>query len=159
MKHLARPSLLVGLGVVIGAGMSWLFFKAAKYEKEAGIKDDSWFVSTTVNMGIISDALSAYVNTNKTSEPISLETLVHAKLLPEWSEIYICPEQFGLEPLRTNYDESFRANIFAPSPLAARYSSGSYYIETLSKSYRVRCLYYTNVLDCTVPMSEKTAGK
>jgi hypothetical protein len=154
-----RSFALIALGVVIGALVTWLFFKAAKYEKEAAIKDDGRFVSTTVNMGIISDAVSAYVNTNRAHGPISLETLVRAKLLPEWSEIYICPEQFGMEPLRTNYDDSFQANIFAPSPLAARYSNGSYYIETLSNAYRVRCLYYTDVLDCTVPISAKTGAR
>lgn len=159
MSAKIRSLLLIGLGVALGAAMSWLIFKAEKYEKEAIIKEESWFVCTRVNMYVISDALSAYVNTNKTREPVSLETLVHAKLLPEWSEIYICPERFGLEPLRTNYDGSFQANIFAPSTLAARYSNGSYYIETLSNAYRVRCLYYTNVLNYTVPMSAKTAGK
>lgn len=159
MSTKIRTLLLIGLGVAIGVAMSWLFFKAYRHEKEDVIKGESWFVCTRVDMNIIYNALSAYVNTNKTRERVSLETLVRAKLLPEWSEIYICPEQFGLEPLRTNYDESFRANIFAPSPLAARYSNGSYYIETLSNAYRVRCLYYTNVLNYTVPMSEKAAGK
>jgi hypothetical protein len=159
MKTVQRSLIGIGLGFAIGLGVASLFFQLIKKNNEVRHREQSWFVCTRVNMDIISDAVRNYVRTNTTAESVNLETLVHAGLLPEWSEIYICPGEFGIEPLRSNYDESFRSNLFAPSPIAARYSKCSYYVETLPNGFRVRCQYHTNVLDYTVPRSSSSAPR
>jgi hypothetical protein len=146
-----RSFIRIGLGFVIGLVTASLVFQVVKHNDEARKKGQSWFVCTRVNMSIISDAVTSYVRTNATTEPVKLETLVRAGLLPEWSEIYICPGWFGIGPLWSNYDESFRSNLFVPSPIAAHYSKCSYYVETLPNRFRVHCQYHTNVLDYTVP--------
>ena len=151
MSRPVRTFSLLVCGIVIGFALAFVIVKLDQWNNRFGMQKEDWLVCTRVNMDIISDALQAYVRTNNSSNPVSLETLVQAKLLPEWSEIYICPGQLEIEPLRSNYDvNAIESNIFTPSPLAARYSNGSYYIETLSNEYRVRCKYYTNELNYTV---------
>lgn len=143
--------IAVGIGFLLGLIVSWFAFSVLKKDNASVEAKKSWFVCTRVNMGIISDAIGSYSRTNPTPNSMDFGTLVQAKLLPEWSEIYICPAQYGIAALRSNYDDSFRSNIFIPSPIAANYANCSYYVETLSNSFRVRCRYHTNVLDFIVP--------
>ena len=113
----------------------------------------AWFVCTRVNMDVIADAASSYLRTNSptaSSPQLRMETLVNAHKLPEWSEIYICPAWVGVQLPTRVYDDSFRSNLFSPSPLAAHYSNCAYYLEAVSGKYRVRCRYHTNVIDYTV---------
>jgi hypothetical protein len=139
------------IGFLVGLGVAWSAFSVLKKNDASVEAEKSWLVCTRVNMSIISDAVATYVRSNTRPGSIDLETLVRAKLVPEWSEIYICPAQYGIAPVRSAYDESFRSNIFKPSPIAANYANCSYSIETLSESFRVRCRYHTNVLDFTIP--------
>jgi hypothetical protein len=148
--------LTLGVGFLTGLGVAWLGFSVLMKNKAYVKNEKSWFVCTHVNMDVIADAVGRYARTNSTPVPIELGTLVRAKMLPEWSEIYICPAQYGLTPVRSNYDDAFRSNIFNPSPIAAFYENCSYYVETLSNSFRVRCLYHTNVLDVTTPKNAST---
>lgn len=147
-------------GIVIGLAVAFAIVKLGEWKNQLGVQQADWFVCTHVNMDIISDALQTYVRTNNSDNPVSLETLVKAKLLPEWSEIYICPSQFGIKPLRSYYNvNAIEANMFTTPSLAARYSNCPYYIETLRNEYRVRCKYYTNELGYTVSMTRPPASK
>jgi len=157
IKTMQCSFIRIGLGFVIGLVTASLVFQVVKHNDETVKKEQSWFVCTRVNMSFISDAVASFVRTNATTEPVKLETLVRAGLLPEWSEIYICPGWFGIGPLRSNYDESFQSKLFAPSPIAAHYSKCSYYVETLPDGFRVRCQYHTNMLDYTIPRNASGA--
>ncbi len=148
---MSRVRLVIfGIGFLSGLIIASLASSVLKKSKAAVEAEKDWLVCTHVNMRIIADAVTTYVQTNSTRDSMDLETLVRAKLLPEWSEIYICPAQYGITPLRSNYDDSFRSNVFSSSPIAANYRNCPYYIEALSNSFRVRCLYHTNALNFTV---------
>lgn len=145
-------SLIIGIaaGVCVGVIITLSVVAIVKYNRALVKSQQGWFVCKIVNMNIIADAVRTYKQTNLTANPVTLQTLVNAKLLPEWGEIYICPGQFRIPALRSNYDDSFVSNMFKPSGLAVNYSNGSYYVETLSNSFRLRCRYHTNVVDVTI---------
>lgn len=145
------------IGFLAGLIVACSAFIVCQKDKALVEAKTSWFVCTRVNMDVISDAVANYVRTNPMPDSMDLETLVRARQLPEWSDIYICPAQYGIAPVRTNYDDSFRSNLFKPSPVAASYSNCSYYIETLSNSFRVRCRFHTNELNFAV--SKNTSKK
>jgi hypothetical protein len=144
------------LGALVGIIVTWLAFYAREQYDLSFEDKNYWAVCRLVNMSIIAEAVTSYVQTNSAPGPITLEALVNAKVLPEWSEIYICPAQFGFVPHRTNYDVSYRSKLFEPSQIAANYSNGSYYIETLPDEYRVRCRYHTNELYVEIPRPNST---
>gem|GEM_PF-5672726 len=121
--------------------------KANKFIDSLAKDQKDWFVCTHGNMAEILSALSSFTNTNKMRGPVTLEMLVHAKRLPEWSPIYVCPTILrpGIEDtFWTNVDKAPRFNPWSPSPIAAHYSESPYYIETVSNGFRIHCRNHTN---------------
>ena len=156
-----RLSLVIGAAAFVTAVLVLLACYPALRENremrqnEARKSARSWLVCTRVNMDIISDALALYVRTNGNSESVNLGMLVRSGLLPEWSEIYICPSWYRIEPFEKDYEETFRRTIFTPSHFAACYSNCSYYIELSNNAFHVRCRYHTNAINYTVPCGKK----
>lgn len=157
MTTTRRLSLVIGAVALAAAGLVLLACYPALRENRQMRQNEArksariWLVCTRVNMDIISDALALYVRTNANSESVNLGMLVRSGLLPEWSEIYICPSWYRIEPFEKDYEETFRKTIFTPSHIAACYSNCSYYIESSPDKFCVRCRYHTNALNYTVP--------
>jgi hypothetical protein len=128
----------------MGLLVAWAWGALVKAKNAAFDEKSDWFVCHFVNISIIGDAAQGYLATNGAVGPITLETLVHAKRLPEWSEIYICPKQYGITAPRTNHSELYGPRLFAPSLVAAHYSNGSYFVETVSNSLWIGCRFHTN---------------
>lgn len=129
---------------------AWAAVKVSLWRHRAVREEQQWLVCTRVNMDILRDVATGVVGTNSSGGLTNLASFVRAGLLPEWSEVYVCPAWFNIELPARMYDDSFRSNLFVPKGLAAHYSVSSYYLEHDSNVFRLRCRYHSNVLDCTI---------
>ena len=131
----------------VGAAAMLLVVAASTFLHKQAKAQEDWFFCTRGNMPTILVALREFTETNKAGGPVTLETLVQAKRLPEWSAIYVCPtilEPGVADSFWPNEDKTPQFNPFLPSPIAAHYSRSSYYIESISNNFRIRCRYHTN---------------
>lgn len=136
------------LGILIGAiavlTVMGVLNGRAVYDREG----KSW-ANCREHMFVISGALFNYINTNQATN-VTLETLVKAKQLPDWSALYICPGRLEITWPPTNRDSYSAQGTLLPFPIEANHSNCSYYIESLSNSFRVRCRYHTNEMNFIV---------
>ena len=153
MKTSSKLLLGSAFCIALIAIVALVTLQLVKQSNHAVREEDNWFVCTRVNMDVISDAVASFARTN--NAVVTLETLVKAGKLPEWSEVYICPSWFDVCLPKRNYDDAFRSNLALPSSIAARYSKCSYYVESLPDKFRVRCLYHTNVMNYVVSRQQQ----
>jgi hypothetical protein len=133
--------------------IAFLTVCCVRYSDNKTAEEQGWFVCTRFNMNSIADAISNYVQTNRSdiSKLTNFSTYVQAGKMPEWSSAYVCPNWFKVQIFAQDYNNVSASNLFTGIPLAANVSRCSYYIEMVSTNkLRVRCLYHTNVLNCTV---------
>jgi hypothetical protein len=104
-----------------------------------------WNICREFHMTLLGEALKVYAKSNAHQGPVTLATLVDAKLLPEWSEVYICPGQLGCVWHNTNFNDSTVTGqkLSEQLVIAANYTNCVYYIETLPDCFVVRCRYHT----------------
>jgi hypothetical protein len=155
MKFVQNSLSKIAAGFVIGAVAVILCYKLIGLWNHNEESEEARYVCTHINMMSIGLALYDYDETNTAPGPITLETLVRAQKLPEWSERYICPGQLGIIPSRIPWEEPSKANPLSPPKIAALYSQCPYYIETFSNEFRIRCQYHSNELKDSFPRKIK----
>lgn len=148
-----RGWVIAIVSAIIGICAASLVMELRKQDQRVVRAKTDWLICTRANMDVISDAVDGFTRTNS-NRPVTLEMLVKAGRIPEWSEVWLCPAWFDVQLPPKTYDDSFRSNLLLHPGVAAYYGNCSYYLEPLTNGVRVRCRSHTNELNYVVPLGK-----
>jgi len=146
-KTLSKIILLIMVIVGIAVVSVW----ADRSMTSMAIRKNHWF-KCCINMNVIQHKVAQALSDHpEWASDISIPFLVSKGYLPEWSEIYICPDDFGIDFSGTRMiDNNYIDHPDTASLIGANYNNSSYFIEVRNYVVTIKCRYHADVSDYSI---------
>jgi hypothetical protein len=124
---------LAGVGAGLGA------YRIHRLDRATMEAKQRWMICVEVHQTALRDRAESF--RQKTGRwPTSVAELVEAHLLPEWSEVHLCPSAVGMQALRTSYQGSAFIDENRTG-VVAYYTSSPYRFRVEGGKFTVECGY------------------